>query len=276
MSANPPEAAGAEFTTLATRIVAPGVLEVVLNRPEVANALNTAMGGELLTLFERLAIAPEAAPETARAVVLTGAGERAFCAGADLKERRGMSDAQWRAQHLIFERMARAIREAPVPVIAAVNGAAYGGGLEIVLLADFAYAVETARFALTEVTLGLIPGAGGTQTLPRAVGPRRAKEILFTGKPFTACEAETFGVVNRVLPAAALLSEARATASLIAANAPLSVRRLKEAVNAGQGMALEAALTLEIEAYNRLVPTEDRREGIDAFNEKRPPRFAGR
>lgn len=272
----PPAEASAQFTTLATRTVAPGVLEVVLNRPEVANALNTVMGGELLALFERLAIEPEAAPETTRAVVLTGAGERAFCAGADLKERRGMSDAQWQAQHLIFERMARAIREAPVPVIAAVNGAAYGGGLEIVLLADFAYAAEGARFALTEVTLGLMPGAGGTQTLPRAAGPRRAKEILFTGRPFTAHDAESFGVVNRVVPAADLLTEARASASLIAANAPLAVRRLKEAVNAGQGMALEAALTLEIEAYNRLVPTEDRREGIDAFNEKRRPRFAGR
>jgi len=248
-----------------------GICEITLNRPEVSNAFNTEMARELLDIFDRL----NAEPDRARAVIITGAGERAFCAGGDLKQRLGMTDAEWQAQHLVFERMVRAIRLAPMPVIAAVNGAAYAGGCELVLLADFAYAAEHARFALTEVTLGIMPGAGGTQTLPRAAGTRRAKEILLTGRPFTAAEALEWGVVNRVCPEPDLLGEVRATARAIAANAPLSVRQIKQSVNVGAAMDLGAALMLEIEAYNRLVPTEDRREGIRAFNEKRRPHYTG-
>lgn len=259
------------FATLALDEPASGILEVTLNRPEAANALNTEMGRELGELFDSL----NAEPGRARAVILTGAGSRAFCAGGDLKERRGMSDAAWQAQHLVFERMVRAILLAPMPVIAAVNGAAYGGGCELALLADFAYAAEHARFAQTEVTLGIMPGAGGTQTLPRALGSRRAKEILLTGLPFSAAEAAEWGLVNRIFPATALLTETRATAARIAANAPLAARQIKQAVNFGIAMELSAALMLEIEAYNRLVPTEDRREGVTAFNEKRRPRFSG-
>lgn len=261
-----------EFTTLTLSEPAPGILEIALNRPEVANAINTAMGSELCRLFDIL----NAEPARARAVILTGTGDRAFCAGGDLKERLGMTDAAWQAQHLVFERMVRAIMLAPMPLIAAVNGAAYGGGCELALLADFAYAAYHARFALTEVTLGIMPGAGGTQNLPRALGTRRAKEILLTGRPFSAAEAAAWGLVNRVLPPPALLAEARATAAAIAANAPFATRQIKQAVNVGIAMDLPAALMLEIEAYNRLVPTEDRREGVAAFNEKRPPRFTGR
>ena len=141
---------------------------------------------------------------------------------------------------------------------------------------DFAYAVPTARFALTEVTLGIMPGAGGTQMLPRAVGERRAKEIILTGRPFGAEEALQWGLVNRLAPHEALLDAAQASAAAIADNAPLAVRQAKKAIHAGLQLDLGAGLLFEIEAYNRLVGTEDRREGIGAFNERRKPRFKGR
>jgi enoyl-CoA hydratase/carnithine racemase len=172
--------------------------------------------------------------------------------------------------------MLRALLACPLPVIAAVNGAAYGGGCEIAAAADFVYAADSARFALTEVTLGIMPGAGGTQTLPRAIGMRRAKEIILTGRPFTAVEAERWGLVNTVVPPAELMGEALATARRIADNAPISVRQAKQAVQRGMQMSLWDGLAFEIEAYNRMVPTEDRREGVNAFNEKRKPVFRGR
>jgi enoyl-CoA hydratase/carnithine racemase len=245
---------------------------VTLNRPDVANAMNTQMGLDLLSVFDGFC----AAPNAQRAIVVTGAGPRAFCAGGDLKERNGMTDQQWQDQHLIFERAIRAIINCPVPVIAAVNGAAYAGGMEIALCADFIYAAEHARFALTEVTLGIMPGAGGTQNLPRAVGARRAKEILLTGKPFTVQEAHEWGMVNRICKPEALVQQALETAAVIAANAPISTRQIKQSVNYGLNMDLASGMMFEIEAYNRMVPTEDRREGIRAFNEKRKPVYQGR
>lgn len=245
---------------------------VTLNRPAVANAMNTQLGTEIMTLFEALNL--DAAD--IRCVVLTGAGERAFCAGADLKERNGMTDEAWTRQHLIYERMVRAMLNCPVPIIAAVNGAAYAGGCELALACDFIYAAEHARFALTEVTLGIMPGAGGTQTLARAIGERRAKETILAAKPFTAAEAQQWGMVSRVLPGPELIGEALATAEAIARNAPISVRQAKSAIGRGMNMSLWDGLALEIEAYHRTVPTEDRREGIAAFNEKRPPRFKGK
>jgi enoyl-CoA hydratase/carnithine racemase len=210
-----------------------------------------------------------------RAIIVTGAGEKAFCAGGDLKERKGMTDAQWQAQHAVFERMARAILACPIPVIAAVNGAAFAGGCEIAALCDFIYASDNARFALTEVTLGIMPGAGGTQTLSRAIGERRAKELILTGTPFSAADAAQWGFVNRVLPQAALLDTAMETARRIASNGPIAVRQAKQAITRGLQMSLADGLAFEIEAYNRMVPTEDRREGILAFNEKRKPNFRG-
>jgi hypothetical protein len=135
-----------------------------------------------------------------RCIVLTGSGEKAFCAGGDLKERNGMTDEAWQLQHVLFERAFRSLLGCPVPVIAAVNGAAYGGGCEIAACCDFIYAAEHARFALTEVSLGILPGGGGTQTIPRAVGERRAKEIILTAQPFTAAQAADWGLVNRVVP----------------------------------------------------------------------------
>jgi enoyl-CoA hydratase len=248
-----------------------GVLVATLDRPEVANAFNTQAALELIDCFSAL---DPGGPH--RCVVLTGAGERAFCAGADLKERDGLSDAQWHAQHATFERMFRAVLDCPLPVIAAVNGAAYAGGLELVLCCDFAYASRAARFALTEVSLGIMPGGGGTQTLPRAVGERRAKELILAARAFSAEEALTWGVVNRLCEPGAVLEETVAAAARIAANAPLSVRAAKHAITAGLQADLRSGLALEIEAYNRLVGTEDRREGIRAFNEKRTPRFKGR
>jgi enoyl-CoA hydratase len=260
------------YQTLQVTEPQPNTLLVTLSRPDVANAMNTQMGLDLHDLFHAIG----GAPNQHRCIVVTGAGPRAFCAGGDLKERNGMTDQQWQDQHLIFERATRTIIHCPVPIIAAVNGAAYAGGMEISLCADFIYAAEHARFALTEVTLGIMPGAGGTQTLPRAVGSRRAKEILLTGRPFTAQQAFEWGMVNRICKAEALLTEALETAATIAGNAPISTRQIKQSVNYGLNMDLASGMMFEIEAYNRMVPTEDRREGIRAFNEKRKPVFQGR
>ncbi len=248
------------------------VVLVTLNRPEVANAMNTQMGLDLLATFDEFC----AAPNQQRCIVITGSGSKAFCAGGDLKQRNGMTDEQWQDQHLIFERAIRAMIDCPVPMIAAVNGAAYAGGLEIALCADFIYAADHARFALTEVTLGIMPGAGGTQNLPRAVGARRAKEIMLTGKPFSAREALEWGMVNRLCASDKLLPDALETAFVIAGNAPISTRQLKQSVNMGSNMDLRSGMMFEIEAYNRMVPTDDRREGIRAFNEKRKPIYKGK
>jgi enoyl-CoA hydratase/carnithine racemase len=260
------------FETVTVEAAGEHLVLVTLNRPEVANAMNTRMGQELLEVFDGFC----AAPNAQRCVVVTGAGAKAFCAGGDLKQRNGMTDQEWQDQHLIFERMIRALIGCPVPVIAAVNGAAFAGGLEIALCADFVYAAEHARFALTEVTLGIMPGAGGTQNLPRAVGARRAKEILLTGRPFSVQQAYEWGVVNRICRPETLVAEALETAAAIAGNAPISTRQIKQSVNMGLNTDLQTGLMFEIEAYNRMVPTEDRREGILAFNEKRKPVYKGK
>ncbi len=261
-----------DFETIVTERRDNHVLVVTLNRPDVANALNTQMGLDLMELFEGLTLDLEGL----RAIVLTGQGSKAFCAGGDLKQRNGMTDEAWQAQHLVFERMLRAVLACPLPVIAAVNGAAYGGGCEIAAAADFVYASSNARFALTEVTLGIMPGTGGTQNLPRAIGERRAKELILSGLPFTADEAERWGLVNRVLAPEELLAAAVAIAGRIAGNGPLSVRQAKQAIQRGLQMSLADGLAFEIEAYNRLIPTADRREGVLAFNERRKPNFQGK
>lgn len=261
-----------KYETLRTELAEPHVLLVTLNRPEVANALNTQMGRDLFDLWSRLT---EDAGET-RAIVLTGAGDRIFCAGGDLKERNGMNREQWQRQHQLFERMYWALTDLPIPVIAAVNGHAYAGGFETVLSCDFAYGSRTARFALTEVTLGIMPGAGGTQNLPRAIGERRAKEMLMTGTPIDAPQALEWGVLNRICEPGEVLAQAIGTAGRIASNAPLSIRQVKKSVRYGGQMELRTAFRFEVEAYNHLIDTEDRLEGVSAFNEKRKPVFKGR
>ena len=261
-----------DFETIVLSRLDDHILLVTLNRPDVANALNTRMGLDLMEVFEALSIDLE----NLRAVILTGHGDKAFCAGGDLKERNGMSDESWQAQHVIFERMVRAIMNCPIPVLAAVNGAAYGGGCEIAAASDFIYAASTARFALTEVTLGIMPGSGGTQNLARAVGERQAKELILSGLPFTAIEAEAWGLVNRVVAPKGLMEATLAIARRIAGNGPIAVRQAKQAIQRGVQMSLWDGLAFEIEAYNRVVPTEDRREGVAAFNERRKPVFSGR
>jgi enoyl-CoA hydratase/carnithine racemase len=247
------------------------VLTIVLDRPDAGNALNTLMLTEVVDLLASLYVDPQGV----RCAVLTGAGERIFCAGGDLKERKGMTDEAWRRQHALTEQMMRHFQELPIPVIAAVNGAAYGGGCELAVAVDFAYAAETARFALTEVTLGIIPGAGGTQNLPRACGVRRAKEIILTGLPFSAQDALEWGVVNRVCPPAELLRDAQATARRIAGNAPVAVQQARKSISMATQSDLATGYRFELEAYYRTVPTQDRLEGVLAFNEKRKPVFKG-
>ncbi|MGE0253637.1 MAG: enoyl-CoA hydratase/isomerase family protein [Alphaproteobacteria bacterium] len=248
------------------------LLLVTINRPEVRNAFNTATGLEITRLFTELTHDPG----DVRCVVLTGAGDRAFCAGADLKERHGMTNEAWVRQHEIYERMLLAVLDCPLPVIAAVNGPAFAGGFEMMLCCDFAWAVKTARFALTEVTLGIMPGGGGTQTLPRTAGIRRAKEIILSGRPFDAEQALAWGIVNRLCEPGKLMDETLDLARTICANAPLSVRQAKKSMQHGTQMDLHSGMLFEIEAYNRLVGTEDRIEGITAYNEKRRPAFKGR
>lgn len=259
------------YETLIVEHVTDHVALVTMNRPATANALNSAMGLELIDYFEATAMQAN----DVRCIILTGAG-KAFCAGGDFKERSGMSDTAWRDQHLIFERMARAILACPVSVIAAVNGAAFGGGCEIAACCDFIYASSTARFALTETSLGIIPGAGGTQTIARAVGERRAKELILGAEPFGAVDAASWGLVNRVVAPEELREAAIGQAKRIAANAPLAIRQAKQAISRGLQMSLGDGLAFEIEAYHRLIPTADRREGVLAFNARRSPHFEGR
>ena len=259
------------YDTLQLTAGDPHLLTVTLNRPHVLNAINTQVGLELLDLWTRLASEGDAV----RAVVLTGAGDRAFCAGGDLKERNGMTDAAWRQQHEIFERAFFALLDVPMPVIAAVNGHAYGGGLETALACDFVYASRNARFALSEVRLGIMPGGGGTQTLARAVGERRAKELILRAQAFDAAQGLAWGLINHLSEPGAVLADALEAAAAIAANGPLAVRQAKKSIHFGLQGDLRTGCRFEIEAYNRLVSSEDRHEGVRAFNEKRTPQFKG-
>ncbi len=260
-----------QYETLLVERPEQHLLVVTLNRPDRSNALNTQMGRDLHSLFGGLYVDSAGL----RCIILTGAGSKVFCAGGDLKQRNEMTNEAWREQHAIFEQHVAAMQDCPVPVIAAVNGAAYGGGLEMALSADFIYAARSARFALTETSLGIMPGAGGTQNLPRACGVRRAKEIIFTAEPFTAEQAFEWGIVNRLCDDASLMNETLAAARRIAANGPLAVRQAKKSIGMATQLDLKTGYAFEIEAYNLLVPTRDRLEGVRAFNEKRKPEFKG-
>jgi enoyl-CoA hydratase/carnithine racemase len=247
------------------------VATVTFNRPEQMNAMNTAMGEDLLACFDALH-----RDRDARVVILTGAGDRAFCAGGDLKERNEMTDEAWRAQHVVFEQAAFRILRCPVPVIAAVEGFALAGGCELALLSDFIVAGETAVFGVPETTLGIFPGIGGTQLLPRILGAPLAKELIFTGRRMKADEAKAAGMVNHLVPKGQALARAREIAEAIARNGPVAVRQAKKAIAYGLETDLDTAMILAIEAYNATVVTEDRLEGVRAFNEKRKPQFKGR
>ncbi len=261
-----------DYETITTERIDEHVLLLWLDRPQRANAMNTQMGLDLRELFMDLYVDPE----DLRCIVVTGRGEKVFCAGGDLKDRDGMTDRQWQHQHAIFEQMVRHMRDCPVPIIGAINGAAFGGGCEFALSCDFLYAAATARFALTETTLGIMPGACGTINLPHAVGERRAREIIYTGAPFSAEQALAWGLVNKVCEPTSLLDETLATAARIARNAPISIRQAKKSMAVSTQVDRATGYMFELEAYNRMVSTEDRLEGVRAFNEKRPPRFSGR
>ncbi len=248
------------------------VLVVTLNRPERSNAFNTQMGLDLRDVFSTFYVDQD----DVRCVILTGSGSKAFCAGGDLKDRNGMTTEAWQRQHAVFEQMTEAMLNCPIPIIAAVNGAAYAGGCELALSVDFIYAARSARFAQTETKLGIMPGAGGTQNLPRACGVRRAKEIILTGEPFTAQQAYEWGIVNKLCNDDDLLDDTMVTARRIAANAPIAVQQAKKSINMATQVDLKTGYAFEIEAYQKMVPTEDRLEGVRAFNEKRQPRFQGR
>lgn len=258
------------YETIKVSQAEPGVTVITFARPEVANALSTQMGRELLDVWSQLR-----ADGDLRCVILSGEGKH-FQAGADLKERNGMSDEAWAEQHRLFEAMIRAQLACPVPVIAAVQGAAMGGGCEMTLACDFAYAADGARFGLPEAGLGILPGLGGTQLLTRAVGPRRAIELLTTAQPFSADQALAWGLVSAVVPADRLMETVLGVARVIASKAPLSVRGAKRVVHEGLDLELKQAMDLELTVYNHLFTTHDRREGVASFNEKRTPRFEGR
>ena len=260
------------FQHLKIEVHDPKITVVTMNRPQALNAMNTEMMVELRDCFQDYYVDPS----LANCVILTGSGERGFCTGADLKERDGMTDETWKKQHAIVEQMIRNIMACPVPIIAAVNGAAMGGGFELALATDFIYAAKTAKFALPEVTRGIMPGAAGPQNLPRACGVRRAKEIVLTGKPFDAETGAEWGIVNKVCEPDQLLNDAIETARTIAENAPIGVRQAKKSLDKATELDRNSGYAFEIEAYNLTVPSEDRMEGVRAFNEKRKPVFKGR
>jgi enoyl-CoA hydratase/carnithine racemase len=250
---------------------APHVAAVRLNRPEVLNAINTKMGHEIAAAF--LALHDDA---EVRAVIVRGAGDRSFCTGADLKERAGMTDEAWQAQHRVFEDAFRAVLECRHPVIAAVDGFALAGGLELALNCDIIIAGSGASFAQPEVMRGIMPGGGGTQLLPRLIGRGRAKELIFSGRRIDAATAERWGLVTRVVEVGQAFDAALELASQIAANGPIAVRQAKRSIDRGLDSPLQFGLAVELDHYAACIPTDDRHEGIRAFNERRPPRFEGR
>jgi enoyl-CoA hydratase len=250
-----------------------GIATLTLNRPQAMNAITQRMKDELAAALDAVE-----ADEAVRVLVVTGAGSRAFCAGADIKERAGTDPTpaefivRQRATHRLFTR----IEQFGKPVVAALNGVAYGGGAEIALCADLRIAAETAMFGLTEVNLGVIPAGGGTQRLPRLVGAAKAKELILTAARLTAAEALALGLVNRVVPGDRLAEATMALAREIAAKPPLAVRLAKQVIDRGMQTDMQTALDFELYAAAILFDTEDRKEGMRAFVDKRAPQFRGR
>lgn len=242
-----------------------------LNRPEVMNSFNFAMLRELRERVEGLHW-----DRQARVVIITGAGEKAFCAGADLKERASLGEDQVREFIFTIRNLFTFIEFMSKPVIAAVNGIALGGGTELALACDLRIASENATMGLTETRLAIIPGAGGTQRLPRLVGRGKAKELIFTGRRVDAKEAFEIGLVNKVAPAEKLLDECLQMAAMICEAGPVAIGQAKYAINYGSEVDLHTGLAIESNAYWVTIPTEDRLEGLTAFREKRKPVYKGR
>jgi methylglutaconyl-CoA hydratase len=248
-----------------------GVATVTLNRPGAANALSCELVGALGHAFARVR-----GDESVRVVVVTGAGDRAFCAGADLKERRAMTLEETRSFLRSLNTVVDGVAACARPVIAAVNGAAFGGGLELALACDFRLAVETAELGLVETRLGIIPGAGGTQRLARVAGLAVAKELILTGRRIGAGRAQALGIVTEVVaPGTLPAAVARLAAELVGAG-PLALTQAKRALDGGFDLPLPQALAHERACYEVVLESADRDEGLAAFAEKRPPKFTGK
>jgi enoyl-CoA hydratase len=250
---------------------AAGIALVTINRPEKLNALSANVLAELRDIFERIQ-----ADNAIRASILTGAGEKAFVAGADIKELAAQSPVEMHASALRGQQTFRRLETSSKPSVAAINGFALGGGLELAMACTVRFASENARMGQPEVKLGLIAGYGGSQRLPRLVGRGRALELLLAGDPIGAAEAHRIGLVNAVMPQAELLSYSRAWLGKVLANAPLAVAMTMEAVDVGLEAGLETGLRLEAASFGLCAATEDSREGTRAFLEKRKPAFAGK
>jgi methylglutaconyl-CoA hydratase len=248
-----------------------GTAWVTLNRPDVRNALSRSVNLELTEIASDLE-----GRESVRAIVITGAGDKAFCAGADLKERKGVSAQDTGPYISAIGTAIETWGELRKPTIAMMNGSAYGGGLELALACDLRVIVEGAELGLTEVRLGIIPGAGGTQRLPRLIGEARAKELILLGRRISAARAAEIGLVHQVVPRAQLRATIDGILAELAGCAPLSVSAAKSAIERGHGRALSDGLVIERECYDRTLFSEDRDEGLAAFAEGRPPRYQGR
>ena len=246
------------------------VVELILDRPGALNAVSTDLASRLGGMLR--AIAADAA---VRAVVLSSSQERAFCVGADLKERAGFSNEQLLEQRPVIRGMFSALLDLPMPVIAAVGGFALGGGFELALSCDLIVADETAVFGLTEVTVGLVPGGGGTQLLARRIGAGRAADLVLTGRKVDAPEAFRLGIVDRPATAVHVRQLALDIAATIEGNSPLAVRYAKHALRSGLDTPLHDGLEIEDAAWRAAAMSADRREGITAFTEKRAPRWTG-
>ncbi len=247
-----------------------GVATITFNRPKALNALNGHLLDELSAALDEIE-----EDEEIRVLILTGAGEKAFVAGADITELATFDTLQGKMFARKGQLIIGQLQQLAIPVIAAVNGFALGGGSEMALASDFIYASENAMFGLPEITLGIIPGFGGTQRLPRLIGSNRAKEMIFTGKLITAEEADKIGMVNRVLPQASLMEETLKTARSIAAKGKVSLRAAKQAVNNGLNVDLATGCQIEVDAFAICMASEDGKEGTRAFVEKRKPKFKG-
>jgi enoyl-CoA hydratase/carnithine racemase len=247
-----------------------GVATITLNRPDAANALSMELAASIGHAFTRVRH-----DESVRAVIVTGAG-RSFCAGADLKERRSMTLEETRSFLRSLNSVIDAVAGFSRPVIAALNGAAFGGGLELALACDFRLAADVAELGLVETRLGIIPGAGGTQRLARLAGLAVAKELILTGRRIGAARARELGVVNEVVPAGELAAAAARLAAELAGAGPLAVTQAKRAIDGGFDLPLPDALAHERDCYELVLESEDRNEGLRAFVEKRPPKFTGK